>query len=221
MPTPASIPSLFIGLMSGTSLDGVDAALVDFGASRPQLLATAYLPYPPHLVPLLLALHAARSGELDCAATVANQLAQLYATTVTTLLQQSGYPASAIAAIGNHGQTIRHCPEAIDRSDYCLRKCVVGALLEADFGDGYGFVAGLQKKSVIGFAVIEKKLPEMDLRAKKISGRFGGVFCNDVIKSAGGFCITHGVHCVNACCDALLEVRVFLGRIRLCAQTPR
>lgn len=112
MPTPASIPSLFIGLMSGTSLDGVDAALVDFGASRPQLLATAYLPYPPHLVPLLLALHAARSGELDCAATVANQLAQLYATTVVTLLQQSGYPASAIAAIGNHGQTIRHCPEA-------------------------------------------------------------------------------------------------------------
>ena len=100
MPTPASIPSLFIGLMSGTSLDGVDAALVDFGASRPQLLATAYLPYPPHLVPLLLALHAARSGELDCAATVANQLAQLYATTVVTLLQQSMIIQCRVTTVG-------------------------------------------------------------------------------------------------------------------------
>lgn len=112
MPTTTSKPSLFIGLMSGTSLDGVDAALVDFGDSRPQLLATTYLPYPAHLVPLLLELHTARSGELDRAATLANQLAQLYATTVATLLRQSAHPASAILAIGNHGQTIRHCPEA-------------------------------------------------------------------------------------------------------------
>lgn len=103
---------LFIGLMSGTSLDGVDAALVKFEVHQPlQVLQTHFLAYPNPLRSELLALQHPTENELETSALLANKLAQLYAQSVQELLQLAGVSSDIITAIGCHGQTIRHRPE--------------------------------------------------------------------------------------------------------------
>jgi anhydro-N-acetylmuramic acid kinase len=103
---------LFVGLMSGTSLDGVDAALVEFASSRAALVHSAYLPLPAVLKAELHALQLPGPNELDRAARAGNELSRVYAQAVFALLQQAGIPPAAIRASGCHGQTIRHRPEA-------------------------------------------------------------------------------------------------------------
>lgn len=102
---------LYIGLMSGTSLDGVDAVLVDLASQTPLLLADHFIPYAPELRSELLALHSPCNNELHLSQLIANQLAQLYALTIVPLLAHSGYSAHQVIALGCHGQTIRHCPD--------------------------------------------------------------------------------------------------------------
>lgn len=97
--------------MSGTSLDGVDAVLVDLGQSRPDLIARHYLPFDDELKNELLALHHPAHNELHRTQLAANRLARLYAQSIAALLQQTGIAAAQITAIGCHGQTLRHCPE--------------------------------------------------------------------------------------------------------------
>ena len=102
--------------MSGTSLDGVDVAALEFNAPefngpRYQITRTHFLAYPPDLRADLLALHTSGGNELERAALLANRLARLYADAVTQLLKMTGIDHSEIAAIGCHGQTIRHRPE--------------------------------------------------------------------------------------------------------------
>ena len=103
---------LFVGLMSGTSLDGVDAALVEFASPRPALIGTAYLPLPDRLKAELYALQAPGPNELDRAARAGNALSHLYAEAVLALLRQARIAPAAIRACGCHGQTIRHRPDA-------------------------------------------------------------------------------------------------------------
>ena len=102
---------LYIGIMSGTSLDGVDAVLADFSQRHPSLLASQHLKFDPTLRTELLALNQAGQNELERAALAANQLAQHYALAVQALLAQSSVKPNAISAIGCHGQTVRHRPE--------------------------------------------------------------------------------------------------------------
>ena len=103
---------LFIGLMSGTSLDGVDAALVRFDDKQAiNVLHTHFLPYPGDLRTAILALQHPTDNELEVTALLANRLAGLYAQAVNELLQLAGMAASNVTAIGCHGQTIRHRPE--------------------------------------------------------------------------------------------------------------
>ncbi|MEO8331727.1 MAG: anhydro-N-acetylmuramic acid kinase [Gallionella sp.] len=104
-------PELYIGLMSGTSLDGIDAVLVDLGQPQPQLLAKYYLPFDDTLKSNLLALHLPANNELHQTQIVGNQLARLYAAAISALLTQTKTTNKNIKAIGCHGQTIRHCPE--------------------------------------------------------------------------------------------------------------
>ena len=105
--------TLFIGLMSGTSTDGVDGVLADFArADRPRLLASVSLPMPDKLRHEFLALNSPGSDELRRAALAGNALADLYSQACQALLQQTGLKPEDIAAIGAHGQTVRHDPEA-------------------------------------------------------------------------------------------------------------
>lgn len=104
--------ALFIGLMSGTSLDGVDVALVEFQSShKPNVLQTHFLAYPPELRAQILALQHPTENELEATALIANTLARLYADAVNQLLAITTLSSNEVSAIGCHGQTIRHRPE--------------------------------------------------------------------------------------------------------------
>ena len=97
--------------MSGTSLDGIDAVLVDLSQSKPLQLGKNYLPFDDTLKNALLALHLPAHNELHQAQLIGNQLATMYAAAVAPLLAQAKSSNREIKAVGCHGQTVRHCPE--------------------------------------------------------------------------------------------------------------
>ena len=104
----------FIGLMSGTSLDGADGVLVDFSGESMRVLSAASEPFTEDFRAELLALNTPGHDELHRAARVGNQLAAVYAQVVDRLLEgiaAQGIPAAKIQAIGAHGQTVRHQPQ--------------------------------------------------------------------------------------------------------------
>jgi anhydro-N-acetylmuramic acid kinase len=115
--------SVFIGLMSGTSLDGVDGVLARFGHDdRPLVLAHAHRPFPPVLRDELLALNQpAGTDELHRAALAANALARVQAEVVQALLDAAHLTPGAVTAIGSHGQTVRHRPGEFDGTGYTLQ----------------------------------------------------------------------------------------------------
>jgi hypothetical protein len=115
---------LFIGLMSGTSLDGVDGVIVDFGAegsSALRVLAHAHRPFASSLASELLSLNAAGDNELHRAALAGNALARLYAQVVEDLVLQSDVSRAKVHAIGAHGQTVRHRPREFDGTGYTIQ----------------------------------------------------------------------------------------------------
>ncbi|HVL59493.1 MAG TPA: anhydro-N-acetylmuramic acid kinase [Burkholderiaceae bacterium] len=115
MPARASPAGLWIGMMSGTSIDAVDGALVTFrqgrGGLHTELLEFASEPIDGALRDELLALQAPGPDELERAARAANALTLVYASVAGRLLRAAG-DAAAVRAIGAHGQTVRHCPDA-------------------------------------------------------------------------------------------------------------
>ena len=118
---------LYIGLMSGTSLDGVDSVLAGLRGGRWRLIASSSLPFPAKLRARLVELNSPGHNELHRAALLANELTKSYAVAVRRTLRRAGVGARSVGAIGCHGQTVRHRP----RDGYTLQLINGAALAEA------------------------------------------------------------------------------------------
>lgn len=121
---------LFIGLMSGTSMDGVDGVIAGFATGQPQVLHHASAPFPGALRTELMALNASGPDELHRAWLAGNGLMRIYADVVHDLLHQAQVPASAVEAIGAHGQTVRHRPGQFDGTGYTIQLAQPALLAE-------------------------------------------------------------------------------------------
>ena len=107
--------SFYIGLMSGTSLDGIDAVLAKIGANgEATALETVSVPFTTDLRKALFELQSPGPNELHREKQAGNALALAYAQAVAQLLKKANLDASEITAIGAHGQTIRHQPDLGD-----------------------------------------------------------------------------------------------------------
>jgi len=115
------VPELYIGLMSGTSLDGVDGVLAECTETHTRVLQHVHRPFQPALAEELLHLNTPGADELHRAALAANALARLYAAVVTALLHDAAIDPAAVTAIGAHGQTVRHRPGEFDGTGYTLQ----------------------------------------------------------------------------------------------------
>lgn len=107
------MPDLYIGLMSGTSMDGIDAALVDFGDRTLQVVATHDHDYPDELQRQLIAARS-NSGLRSCGDVpdLHRQVGECFRDAAKTLLGTANIDAASVTAIGSHGQTLRHEPNA-------------------------------------------------------------------------------------------------------------
>ena len=106
--------TLFVGMLSGTSRDGVDVALVSFAGERPQLLDSVCLPYPPKIAALLKEMiDSGQRPPRQKLAEADDLLGEFFGFSVSSLLTSAGVEATQVAAIGSHGQTVWHDPEAV------------------------------------------------------------------------------------------------------------
>lgn len=104
------MPQLYLGLMSGTSIDGVDVALVDFSGSHPRLLDCQTFPLPSSLSNELHRLTAPSENEIVLMGHADRAVAIVFAEASLQLLKDNYVHPDQITAIGSHGQTIRHVP---------------------------------------------------------------------------------------------------------------
>ena len=136
---------LYIGLMSGTSLDGVDGVILDFSQGT-RVLQHASCDFDSKLRIELLALNSPEGqNELHRAALAANALARHYAQVVQQLLAACGLQAAQIAAMGAHGQTVRHRPQMFDGTGYTMQLNAPALLAELT---GITVVADLRSRDV-------------------------------------------------------------------------
>nr|WP_261314783.1 anhydro-N-acetylmuramic acid kinase [Vibrio sp. MMH1-50] len=105
-----NLNNLYIGVMSGTSMDGVDTALVEIENDHVCLIAHDDYPMPPHIKQMLLSICTGQDTNLKALGELDHQLGHLFADAVLQLLNKSGYSAEQVRAIGNHGQTVFHQP---------------------------------------------------------------------------------------------------------------
>ena len=104
---------LYIGMISGTSRDGVDVALLDFEDQRPDLMMARCVPYPPALRSEIDSLiNAGRRPEPGSTRNLDRQLGHFFARIANDLVADAGLEAHDVRAIGSHGQTVWHDPDA-------------------------------------------------------------------------------------------------------------
>ena len=113
MPSSQDPGTTYVGLMSGTSMNGIDAALVEFGDHRCEIRASLSTQYPEDLRAALL--HASRTPA-ECTVDVVGKLdhwvGECFREAALLILKQGDISASEVVAIGSHGQTLRHQPHA-------------------------------------------------------------------------------------------------------------
>jgi anhydro-N-acetylmuramic acid kinase len=120
---------LFIGMMSGTSMDGIDGVLCSIHSNgQSEVLVHTSTPFSSSLKEVLQELQAPSHNELHKEALAANQLAHEYAAIVHRILELASLTPNHIVAIGAHGQTVRHQPILSNGVGYSLQ-CLNGALL--------------------------------------------------------------------------------------------
>lgn len=107
------MPAYYIGLMSGTSVDGIDAVLVDFSADQPQLICTHCCAWDAQLHQRIQqVLDSPETTGLPTLGELDAELGEGFAQAVLALLEKAGVPGHAIKAIGSHGQTLFHAADA-------------------------------------------------------------------------------------------------------------
>jgi anhydro-N-acetylmuramic acid kinase len=103
---------LFLGMISGTSMDAIDAALVDFDAAPLRVVATSATAFEPALKQRVTALiDAADHVALDEIGEIDVEIGRAFGRAAGSLLEKSGVGAAQLVAIGSHGQTLRHRPD--------------------------------------------------------------------------------------------------------------
>ena len=140
--------TVFIGLMSGTSLDGIDGVLVDFApgaASSVRVIEHARAEFPPALRRELLALNSSSNDEIHRGALAANALGRAYAAVVEALLARAPVDRDQVVAIGCHGQTVRHRPGEFDGLGYTVQLNAPALLAELS---GIDVVADFRSRDV-------------------------------------------------------------------------
>jgi anhydro-N-acetylmuramic acid kinase len=143
--------TVFVGLMSGTSIDGADGVIVDVpggAATAPtalRVLAHAHADFPAPLRRELLALNLSSADEIHRGALAANALARTYAGVVETLLAKAAIDRRQVAAIGCHGQTVRHRPKEFDGTGYTVQLNAPALLAELT---GIDVVADFRSRDV-------------------------------------------------------------------------
>lgn len=100
----------FIGLMSGTSLDSIDAVLVSFDEGTPTLHARQSTPLPDAVRQQTLQLNTPGPDEIEQLADLDPELGRLFASASLALLEAQQLKPAQVRAIGSHGQTLRHRP---------------------------------------------------------------------------------------------------------------
>jgi anhydro-N-acetylmuramic acid kinase len=109
------MPDLYIGLMSGTSMDGIDAALISFGDKSLEIIATHQHEYPAGLRRQLIAARSDASLRYcDDVPDLHMQVGECFRDAAIEVLSSADADASTVVAIGSHGQTLRHEPDADD-----------------------------------------------------------------------------------------------------------
>ena len=199
---------LVVGLMSGTSLDGVDAVLAEVAANRSlRVVGHVHRPYPATLRAGLLALNMPGADELHRAALAANAVARVYADVVEALLGNAGIKAGCIEALGAHGQTVRHRPREFDATGYTVQ--LLNAALLAEL-TGIDVVCDFRSRDVAAGGQGAPLVPAFHRAAFARDGEtvallnLGGIANLSVLGADG---TTHGFDCgpANALMDGWCE----------------
>jgi anhydro-N-acetylmuramic acid kinase len=113
MPSQPEPGAFYLGLMSGTSMDGIDAAVVEFGEHRCEIRATLSTPYPDDLREALLqATRTPAECTVDLIGSLDRRVGEYFRDAALAILLHNDIDAGEVAAIGSHGQTLRHQPHA-------------------------------------------------------------------------------------------------------------
>jgi anhydro-N-acetylmuramic acid kinase len=108
---------LYVGLISGTSADGIDAALVSFDEQYPALLQSHLEPFSETTKARLFSLFTPDANQIDLMGQMDVELGALFSQATNNLLQKANIANNQVRAIGSHGQTIRHRPDTENASD--------------------------------------------------------------------------------------------------------
>ncbi|MEO0443133.1 MAG: anhydro-N-acetylmuramic acid kinase [Pseudomonadota bacterium] len=113
--------TLFIGLLSGTSADAIDAALVEIKANKTDIVCTYSLPISDHIRNKVFSLAISSQDEITQIQVLDHALGELFSRAALDLCNKAGVDSTEVEAIGSHGQTVRHCPPGDTTPGYSLQ----------------------------------------------------------------------------------------------------